>query len=236
MSYSYSAPNTYVQYEPAVYQPDYYKASAKKKHPSLNAGLAGAAVGLAGGTVIALRKNNPYMPNGVPTDDFVKTAFDNYLKTAPDAKKAVYNQCNEILNGLNNVKNAEELKALLNKNAEGAKVLNQMLDAPLENYLKSVTDSNIASNKEVIKKTFDNANEIKLQNMKNKIEQAWNAEKKAFVKPDNMEEDVFNAIKNVTGKARRKFVIKYAAIAAAIAGVVTFGVHKILTVLKNRQQ
>ena len=235
MTYSYSAPMTYVQHEPAVYQQNYYQVSTNKKNSSINAGLAGAGVGLAGGAIVGMSKGHPYIQNGVPTNDFVKSTVQKYIKKAPDAQKLAYNQTNEILSKIKNVQTVEELNALLSNNAEASKTIEQILGTSIDSYIKDVTDKTLSSNKDLIKDTFKNANDVRFANMKNKIVRAWDAEKKAFVKPENMEEEVFNAIKNATGKARGKFIAKYAAIAAAVTGVLAFAVHKILTVVKNRQ-
>lgn len=232
MTYSYSTPS-YVQNNPYGYQIAPYRAEKKSSMP---AATAGAVAGLAGGAIVGARKSTPYMVNGVPTTDFVKLVYNKYLPKASEAEQLAHKQGNEIINKLNSIKTVDELKILLNNNAEASKEITETLHTSLDEYLNSVSDKNLTSNKDLIKQKMELSEKLRLENFKNKITQAWDAEKKAFAKPDNMDDAVFKAIKDTTGKAKTKFIAKYAAATAAIAGAVTYILHKIITGAKHNHQ
>ena len=244
MSYSYSTPLSYGPNQPLSYNNNapmvQYDASGRpypvQKVSSVPAGMTGVGLGLIGGGIAGALKKNPYMVNGLPTDNFAVLAYERYLKKAPDIERKAYYQSNEVIKQLDSIKTTDELKTLINNNPEASKELSTALNKTTEAYLSTVSDTNLAANKEVIKNKLEVANKTRFQNMKNEISRAWNNEKKTFVKPSNMDDSVYKAIKRTTGKARAEFVTKYALIAAAITGAVTFTVHKIINSIRYRRQ
>ena len=225
------------QYEnPQVYPEYHYYEESPKKKSSVPAALAGAGLGLIGGGIAGAVKKNPYMVNGVPTDMFAQLSYEKYLKKAPEVERKAYSQTNEIINNVIKMKNTDELKTLLNNNSEGAKEVATALNKTTEEYLNTVSETNLAANKEVIKKKLEIANTTRFQNMKNEITRAWDGEKKKFVKPGDMDENMFKAIKRTSGKVRAKFIASYAAVAAVATGVLAFVIHKIVTHRKQSHQ
>ena len=241
MSYSYQTPLSYGPQQPLSYNNRMTQYNPPEQYPvvkvsSVNAGLTGAGLGFIGGGIAGAFKKNPYMVNGIPTDEFARMVYEKYLKKAPDVEKKAYYQANEVINKLDKIKTTDELKTLMNNNPEASKEVSTALNKTTEEYLSSVADTNLAANKEVIKKKLDAGNQTRFQNMKNEISRAWDGEKKAFVKPDNMDKSVFKAIKKTTGSAKASFIAKYALISAAITGGVFFITHKIVNLVKQRRQ
>lgn len=243
MSYSYSTPLSYGPNQPLSYSNKptvQYDASGRPypmvKVSSIPAAMSGAGLGLIGGGIAGALKKNPYIVNGLPTDNFAVLAYEKYLKKAPDIERKAYYQSNEVIKQLDSIKTTDELKTLINNNPEASKELSTALNKTTEAYLSTVSDTNLAANKEVIKNKLEAANKTRYQNMKNEISRAWNNEKKTFVKPNNMDNAVFKAIKRTTGKARAEFITKYALIAGAITGVAAFTIHKIINLVNHRRQ
>ena len=240
--YSNSTPLSYGPTQPLSYnnnQKVRYDANGRP-YPigisSVPAGMTGAGFGLLGGGLAGALKKNPYMVNGIPTDNFAQLAYEKYLKKAPAVEQKAYNQSNEVIRQLDKIKTTDELKTLMNNNPEASKEVSTALNKTTEEYLSSVADTNLAANKEVIKKKLEAGNQTRYQNMKNEISRAWDNEKHKFVKPDNMDASVFKAIKRTTGNARAAFTAKCALITAAVAGVVAFAAHKIINLVKQRKQ
>lgn len=237
MPYSYSTPLSYGNQPPVSYEETYntYPAEGKRKKgikPGVKVAAGGAVLGAAGGAIIGSCQN-PYMTNGVPTDTFARTAYDRYVKKADEAVRKSYGQYNEVINKINSVKTTDELKTLLNNNPEAAKEVSTALNTTTDEYLSKVTESNLSSNKATIKQKLESANQTRYQDMKNEISRCWDAEKKKFVKPDSVDNKIFKAIKRSCGQVRAKFIAKYAAIGAAVTGVISYAAYKII---KARQQ
>ena len=251
MTYSYQTQN---YYEPANQQVNYYNQSQlhdkyyeqgepgepigndlkHSKPSSAPAGLAGATVGALAGTAIGICQN-PFIKNGVPTDKFAQQSYVKYLKKAPAAEKNSYGQFNEVINSLDKIKTPEELKNLFNSNPDASKELTTALNKSADEFLNGVTNRNISSNKKTIKSKLEAAIDTRYQNMKNEIERAWNFEKKRFVKPNDMDKNVFNAIRRAAVGLKASFVAKYAAVAGVIGGVLAYAGHKIYVNKKTAQ-
>lgn len=212
---------------------NYYNNNQGQKKSSSQAAFTGAGIGLVGGAIAGACKKNPYMINGIPSNTFAKHAYERYLKHAPEVERNGYAQCNEVLNTIDKMKNTDELKTLLNNNPEASKEVSTALNKTTEEYISGVSDTNLGANKDMIKKKLGVANESRFQHMKNEISRAWNGEKRIFVKPDNMDQNTFRAIKRTAASVRAKFIATYAAIAAVAAGIITFAVHKIVTSRKQ---
>lgn len=234
MSYSYpSYPVQYAVPEPAVYKESY---GVVNRQSSLPAGVAGATLGLIGGSIAGIAKRAPYMKDGVPTDTFTKTVHDRYIKKLSETDLKGYKQNQEILKKIDKIKTPEELKTLLNNNPEASKEALSGLNNTTEEYLNQITKRNLKKNKAVIKNNLKSANETRYQKIGNEIENAWNADKKKFVKPDSMDEKLFKAIKKSTRRTKAKFVAKYALITAAISGCIAFAIDKLIAYKRNRAQ
>lgn len=232
-------PQMQMQNHPVVYnQPQNGnindESQKEGKESSLPVALTGAGIGLVGGAVAGALKKNPYMKNGVPTDTFAQLAYERYLKKAPHIEKKAYDQSHEVLNQIDKMKNTDELKTLMHNNSEAAKELSTALNKTTDEYLSTVADTNLGANKELIKKKLDVANLSRYQYMKNEISRAWDPDKKAFVKPSNMDNNTFKAIRRTSGAVRAKVILTYAAVTAAVTGVLAFATHKIINHRKQR--
>jgi len=218
MTYSYSGPLTYGPQQNGVY----YDSMEYKKPSAAPATIGGLVVGGATGAIIGNRKN-PYMTKtGEVLDSFAKTAYEKYVNTVADAGKEAYEGGLNILNKNVSVKSPEELKTLLDSNKEAAKEICTELKQTPEEFMGRVTQDNLGKNKTTIKERITAGNNTRYQDMKNQIQACWDKDKKKFVKSDNVKDDVYKAIKKSTNGIKGKIIAKYAAIGAAIAGVVGF--------------
>ena len=236
MSYSYSTvPLSYGPNEQFGYEVD-PDQNQRKKYPSLVAGGIGAVVGAGAGAIIGAKKN-PYMRNGVPKDEFAKSAYDRFVKSAPDDIKQSYGQYNEVFKKIDKVKTADELRTLMNNNPEASKVVSEPLRKTTAEFLSLVNDTNLGTNKTVIKDSMKSAINSRHADMKNQILECWNeGQQKKFVKPAGMDDNVFNAIQKTTRRVKAGFIAKWAAISAAVLGVAAFVTHKIIKHKKESAQ
>lgn len=223
MTYSYSSPLTYGPQQNGVY----YNEMEYKKPSAAPAAIAGVAAGGVTGAVIGSRKN-PYMTkSGEVLDSFAKTAYENYVNKVADAGKEAYDGGLNILKKIDTVKSPEELKTLFEANKEAAKEICTELKQTPEEFLNRITQDNLNKNKTSIKEKITAGNNTRYQDMKNQIQACWDKDKKKFVKSDSVKEDAFKAIKKSTNGIKGKITAKYAAIGAAIAGIVGFILGKI---------
>lgn len=221
MTYSYSAPLTYGP------QPNdlYYESQNYQKPSAAPAAVLGTLAGAGVGAIVGGRKNPFMAKNGEVLDSFAKSAYEKYVNTAKDAGKEAYEGGLNILKKIDVVKTPDELKKLLNENKEAAKEICTELKQTPEEFLGRVTEDNLDKNKKALKERIESANNNRYRDMKNQIEACWNKDKKKFVEVDSVKKEVFKAIEKSTGK--NKIIGKYAAIGAAIGGVISFIAAKI---------
>jgi len=243
LSYNnYGPQNQYgpvVQNKPLSYYgeyPQYNKENLPADKSSFSTGMSSAGIGLLAGGVIGAVQRNPYMKNGIPTDEFAQLTYHKYLKNAPVIEQQAYGQTNEVINNISRMKTTDELKTLLNNNPEASKEIATALNKSTDEYLSSIADSNISANKEVIKKKLETANLTRYQNMKNEISRAWCAEKKKFVCPEDMDKNTFKAIKKTSDIVRSKVVARYALVVGATTGVAAFIIHKLTHHNRHKNQ
>jgi len=236
MTYSNSTPLSYGPNEPLRYYANTGNSNGKLiKTASGGAALCGLGAGAIGGAVVGATRN-PYIKNGVPSDSFARAAYNKYARKADKSIKEPYEQCNEVLSKIGKVNSADELRTLMGNNPEASKEVSATLGKTPEEFLKTVTDKNLGSNKKVIKQKLESANELRFQNMKNNINLAWNEEKHAFVKPNDMEKGIFKAIKKASRRIKASFIAKYALIGGAVTGAVTYLVHRFIISKKHNSQ
>lgn len=241
MSYSYSTPLSYGTQTPLSYeeqpQMDQQVQVYGQKRSSLPAACAGAGLGLITGTVIGINKK-PYIKNGVPTDTFTKTVYDKYVnKLAPETERTSYGQYKEVINKIDKISSVDDLKSLMTNNPEAAKEIETTLSGKtIDEYLNGVKDKNLNSAKKAIKKKLEAANNVRYEGIKTQITDAWNSDKKKFVKPDAMDKKMFKAIKSAAAKIKAVCTAKTAAIAGLIGGVIGFAGHKIISHKKEVAQ
>ncbi len=224
MTYSYpSGPLTYGPQQNGVY----YENMTYQKPSAIPAAIGGAVIGGGVGAFLG-NKKNPYITNtGEVVDSFAKSAYERYVNKAADAGKEAYEGGLNILKKIDSVKSPEELKGLFDANKEAAKDVCTELKQTPEEFLNKVSQDNLSANKKVIKEKINAGNKTRYQDMKNQIQICWDKDKKKFVKNDAVKDDVFKAIKKSTSGIKGKIIAKYAAIGAAVAGVVGFIAGKI---------
>jgi hypothetical protein len=129
---SYSTPVTYGTSN----DPNQYQVKVKKRNPALSYGIATGIIGGGVGAVIGYKKN-PYITNkGTATDTFAKNAYEKYSSIAGSSEKTIATERKEILKELDKIKNADDLKALLQnkKTAANAAVFYYLPDTRYVQY------------------------------------------------------------------------------------------------------
>ncbi len=228
MSYSYKNQLNYGQQT----GPMLYDGMTYKKPSAIPMAITGALVGGVGGAGIGAykaTKNDSFMSkNGDVNDSFAKETYERYINSAKNAGKESYQGSLNILNKIDNVKNPEELKELLDANKEAAENICKELNQKTDDYVKNITNENLAANKKIIKDKINAGNNTRYQDIKNKIQACWNKDKKTFVKNENVSEDLFKVIKKSSTKFNWKTMGKFAAIGAGITAFVGYIAGKIL--------
>lgn len=225
MTYSYSSP---VSYGPQA-NGTYYEAAplSNKSSSAKPATIGGLALGGVTGAIIGATKKNYVNKDGSFSDSFVKSTFENYINNSADSSKKAYTEGLEILKKIDSVKTPEELKALFDANPEAAgEIFNELKQTP-DDFLNKIRKRSLNSNKKTIKSKINAGNNTRYQDIKNQIELCWDTNKKKFVKDENVEEAVFNAINKSKGKIQWRTIGKFAALGAVAAGLTGFVFAKI---------
>lgn len=189
--------------------------------------VIGTAVvgGAVGGAIGYLKDRHPVDKNGVASDSFAKQAFENHVsKNMSSDGKEFFKQLKTVTKGLEKVKDVEGMKKLLNDNKKVFAVSGMSLDT----YLSSLTPDNIQESKKVLQEQIEKRNMTNYQTFKNLTEKCWNKEKKCFTKPDEVEQKIFDVIKNTKTKGQWKKALKYGGVTAGVMGALTLG-YKMMT-------
>lgn len=189
--------------------------------------VIGTAVvgGAVGGAIGYLKNRHPVDKNGVASDSFAKQAFENHVsKNMSSDGKEFFKQLKTVTKGLEKVKDVEGMKKLLNDNKKVFAVSGISLDT----YLSSLTPDNIQESKKVLQEQIEKRNMTNYQTFKNLTEKCWNKEKKCFTKPDEVEQKIFDVIKNTKTKGQWKKALKYGGVTAGVMGALTLG-YKMMT-------
>ena len=189
--------------------------------------VIGTAVvgGAVGGNIGYLKNRHPVDKNGVASDSFAKQAFENHVsKNMSSDGKEFFKQLKTVTKGLEKVKDVEGMKKLLNDNKKVFAVSGMSLDT----YLSSLTPDNIQESKKVLQEQIEKRNMTNYQTFKNLTEKCWNKEKKCFTKPDEVEQKIFDVIKNTKTKGQWKKALKYGGVTAGVMGALTLG-YKMIT-------
>ena len=184
--------------------------------------VIGTAVvgGAVGGAIGYLKNRHPVDKNGVASDSFAKQAFENHVsKNMSSDGKEFFKQLKTVTKGLEKVKDVEGMKKLLNDNKKVFAVSGMSLDT----YLSSLTPDNIQESKKVLQEQIEKRNMTNYQTFKNLTEKCWNKEKKCFTKPDEVEQKIFDVIKNTKTKGQWKKALKYGGVTAGVMGALTLG-------------
>lgn len=208
-----------------------YDGTKYQKPSAIPIALTGAAVGAIAGAGYGKYKssgtNSFISKNGDVVDSFAKNTYEKFINTSKTGKEA-YNGGLNILNKIDSVKKPEELKQLFEANKEAAEDICKELKQKPEDFIKNITNDNLADNKKVIKEKIKAGNNTRYQDMKNQIQACWNKDKKKFIKSENVSDDVFKIIKKSSNGTNWKILGKFAAIGSVITGVVAFIAGKFL--------
>ena len=221
MTYSYSTPLTYGDPQtPLAY--DYMNNNRRKPSSVPAAGVGFAAGAIAGGVIGS--KINPYFNKSDSAqikDSFASAAQKKYIKKyGTEAERNFDSQAQKVLKELKGAKNADEVKNLLNNNAE----VRNIIDSGL---IDSLDDKNIKTNKESIKTAIENTQKSKVETMKNNIVKCWNQTDKKWEKPTGMSDDIYKAIKNTADNMKHNNIWKGIGIGGVGLGLAAFAAHKL---------
>ena len=209
-------------YGPQVQQVTYKSNNKKSAVPAL---LTGASIGAVGGAVLGASKKPKIFHNGVLSDEFIKNVHKNYIKTNEAAKNA-FNETKGFIGKLGDVKTLDDLKTLVNSNEKAFADIKSSIN------LDNISTTNLKENVQVMKNNLKSKMDLNYQDLKNKILNCWNSEKKCFEKVDNVAEDVFKSIKK-TDTPHLKTILKSAGIGAVLIGGIAFAVHKFMANKKD---
>ena len=235
MSYSYSTPVGYNQTVPTgtpayseVYDPTIQTPKKKSSLPTAIA--AGVAAGGISGFV-ASKKNPMIGEAGEITDTFVKQTFERYLDDSTKGGRAAYEQSQDLIKELKNVKwnDKEKLKKILSKYPEATAVAFDGAKKAPEDIIKGIKWYNTAKYRNKVGKNLSKTYKVQMNDVRKQIASCWDADAKKLVKADNVTDDMFNAMNSVSKGAKRGNIMKQAGKAGASAAVGAFIVHKILT-------
>ena len=229
MSY-YSAPLNYGQTGPLSYPyADNSREIIVEKPSSAPAAVAGAAAGAITGGIIGGAINPYFKNNNEIKDSFANKVYEKYVSKGPQERKDFHEQSKKVLKDIKGAKNADELRTILNNNAEVKKIIGA-------DFISSMTDGNLASNKDSIIKTIEAKNKENVQNVRNNIQKCWNATEKKWEKPAGTDENLYKSVKSVKNWLRTENVCKGIGIGALTAGLAAYAAHKLYTHHKESAQ
>lgn len=227
---SYSTPVTYGTGN----NPDQYQVKVKKKrNQALSYGIATGVIGAGAGAIIGYKKNPYITSKGTATDTFAKTAYAKYSSAAGTTEKTLATERKEILKELDKIKNADDLKTLLQDKKTAAK---EALGTSYDDIINHLSDNTLSQNKSTIKTALKSQEETSLQKMKNWIASCWNKDNKKFEKAKGVSDDAFEAIESATKGSKWKMTGKYAAIGLAVAGLTGFFAYNFIANKKQAKQ
>ena len=210
-----------------IYQQNSYSnMNFRPKTPNGPSTLGMMTLGALGGGTVGYFVNRHPVKDGVVSDNFAKNAFKKYIdKNLSSDSKKFFKESDNILKKIDKVKNTGEFKKLMNKNKTVTNV--PVNGIPLKTILDTVNPENLSSKKSTLKNGLQSWLDFNISNMKDTIKYCWDSENKKFVKPDNMDSKIFDAIKSTNTTNKWKKAGKYAAITAGILGALTIG-YKII--------
>ena len=224
MSYSYSAP---LSYDSSAMT--YDSNSVQHVHNSRSAipAVGGFIVGAAAGTYAGVKKIPYFNGKNEIKDTFAKSAHKRYMKkAAEESERKAYSQWRIVIEKLKRIKDADSLNNLLNSNPLAKEAIS-------EDLLKEAADVNIKGTKASVKETLLAKQTESIQKMRNKIARCWDSEKKEFIKPDDMSENTFKAIRKAAKGLKIDAIAKYALITGAVTAIVATVISRVIDAKKN---
>ena len=192
----------------------------RSSSPSTVGAMALGAVG--GGGVGYWMNRYPVGKDGNVSDSFAKEVLNNHIKkNLSSTEKEFFKQVDNVLAQIDQIKDVEGLKSLLNKNKM---VLDgKMTGLSLDTFVNSLNSDNLKKSKKSLKTVLENGDMANRQIFKNYAEKCWDKDAKKFVKPDNLDSKIFDVIKKTKSKNQWKKALKYGGITAGVLGALTIG-------------
>lgn len=235
MTYSYNSAMP-MNYNMPYGNQEVYIQNSPKKDSATGAVIGTAVAGAATGGLIGYIKNPLVSKNGIATDTFAKNVYETFIKKGTNPLKADYEQSLEILNKIDKAKTVSDLKNLFNNNKDAAKNICDNLKMTVDDFFKNINETNLSQNKDIIKENIKISNKMKFQNIKNDIQACWKQKAKTFEKAGNVSQEIYDSIKEASKGVKTKTILKYAAIAGAIGGVLGFIGHKVIKAAKEAKE
>ena len=137
--------------------------------------------------------------DGVVEDKKIKKTFEKiYEKTGGDVK-ARYDARNTVINKIGKIKTNEELLNLLTENDIAIDDFEKNTNQTLQEFVNSIKeDKSLKKHTKTIKESLENTNRVCFNTMEDKILSCWDKDKKKWVKPEGMADDVFKIIKKTS--------------------------------------
>ena len=185
--------------------------------------LGMAALGaIGGGSVGYYRNRYPVANDGTVSDTFARKAFKAQVKKGfSEEGKAITEQTDNILKKIDWIRKPDKLKKLLREN-QAALQLKEM-GISIESYLSTINEENLKIVKNSIKENLNASRKNAYERFATLAKACWNSTEKKFVKPDGMEDSLFNIIKKSNATSKWAKAGKYGGITAGIAGLLTLG-------------
>lgn len=222
---TYGATNNQNQYQDVTVK--------KKKNQAVPYAITTGAIGGGVGAIIGYKKNPFITSKGTATDGFTKSAYNKYSSMAGTAEKTLATERKDILKELDKIKNADDLKTLLNDKKTAAK---DALGKSYDDIVNHLSDKTLSQNKSTIKTALKAQEETCLQKMKNWIADCWNKDNKKFEKAKNISDDVFESIESATKGAKWNMTGKYAAIGLVASGLLGYFAYNFVAHKKQAKQ
>ena len=230
MSYSYSTPLNYGQTAPLTYSGvENGQVVQRRSSSSAPVAVAGAAAGGIAGGIIGGAINPYFKKNNDDKDTFTHKVYEKYAKNGPQEVKDFYEQSKKVLKDIKGAKNADEIRNILNNNAEVKKIIS-------DDLISGMTDGNMVSNKNSIIRTIEAKNNENVQTIRNSIQKCWNAAEKKWEKPAGINDDVYKSISKVKNWMVAENVFKGIGIGVVTAGLAAYAAHKLYTHHKESAQ
>lgn len=230
MTNPYSMGQPYPQnYQNNIYPQNYYQSSNNSIFSPV---LTNSAIGFAGGSIIGACieyiKNRRPVKNGEVTDSFAKQVMNKMIdKKCTVRGKEFFKQKGELLKKVDKISSPEEFTKLMKKYKTYASSLCDGIS--LDSMCKTVTIDNLKGKISALKKRIEASLEPEMRNIKDTINLCWDNENKKFVKPKNVEDKIFNIIKNTKNNIQWKKMLKYGGVTASVFGAITLLYSMLIT-------
>ena len=104
----------------------------------------------------------------------------------------------------------------------------------LKEFVNSIKDhESLKRHTKTIKESLEKTNQVCFNTMEDKILSCWDKDKKKWVKPEGMADDVFKIIKKTNAKGRVGSILKATGLGAVLGGAGFAAIYKFLVPKKQ---